>query len=166
MPGEGSCFHAVLSFRLPGESEPGTDHAAGTIGVGWASIEAGRYAGKRVLVAEDDEDSQGLIRTVMKKFGFEVDIAENGQEAVRRLKAAERPYDLVLMDIRMPEMGGLEATRVIRASHAMQDLPIVALSANAFDEDRQQSLNAGMNEHLVKPLEVGRLDRVLRIVLG
>lgn len=165
-PGTGSSFHVVLNFPLSGEKSGPAGKSTSTPIAGWEDIPAGRYAGKRVLVAEDDPDNQGLIRVVMERFGFSVDIANNGREAVRKFGESAGAYDLVLMDIRMPEMDGLEAARLIRARSPMADLPIVALSANAFGEDRQKSLNAGMNEHLVKPVRPDQLNEVLERVLG
>jgi len=165
-PGKGTTFHVVLTFPLAGVHAATARKGAGTPLAGWEDIPAGRYAGKRVLVAEDDVDNQGLIRLVMERFGLEVDIAADGREAVRLFKEAAAPYDLILMDIHMPEMGGIEATRLIRALSPMAALPIVALSANAFDDDRQKSLNAGMNEHLVKPVRPNQLSEVLERVLG
>ena len=162
-PGQGSSFHVVLSLPVAPE-------AAGAPPAGkaseWAGIQEGRYSGKRLLVAEDDEANQELFRLIFETYGFSVDIAPNGREAVRRVAGENAPYDLVLMDIMMPEMGGLEATRIIRATHPMDVLPIVALTAHASEEDRQLSLNAGMNEHLVKPLELERTNKVLERLLG
>ncbi len=165
-PGRGSSFHVVLNFPLTGAQAATVRKDAVSPLAGWEDLPAGRYAGKRVLVAEDDPDNQGLIQVVMERFGFAVDIADNGREAVRKFGESPEAYDLVLMDIRMPEMDGLEAARLIRAMSPMADLPIVALSANAFGEDRQKSLNAGMNEHLVKPVRPGELNEVLERVLG
>lgn len=168
-PGQGSTLHAVLQLPVAdaGAGSPAdAKHASAPAPAVWAGIQAGRYAGKRLLVAEDDEASQGLIRLVFERFGFHVDTANDGQEAARKIEAATQAYDLILMDIRMPGMGGLEATRIIRAKHPMEKLPIVALSANAYEKDRQESLNAGMNEHLVKPLELDQLNKLLERLLA
>lgn len=168
-PGEGTTFKAVLRLAVieaEGAADEGARREAKAATRAWSGIEAGRYAGKRVLVAEDDEDSQALIRVVLGKFGFSVAIAHTGREAVRMIGEAGQPYDLVLMDIRMPDMGGLEATRLIREKHPIEVLPIVALSANVFEEDRQKSLNAGMNEHLLKPLQLDQLGRMLERLFG
>ena len=165
-PGKGSTFHAVLMLPVAAKDADTATPPPIPASAAWDGIQVGRYAGKRLLVAEDDEDNQGLARVVFECFGFSVDIAENGREAVRMVSEAREPYDLILMDIRMPEMGGLEATRIIRATHPMESLPIVALSANAYEADRQKSLNAGMNEHLVKPLELNQINQVLERILG
>lgn len=102
---------------------------------------------KRILIAEDN-DSNYLLMTYILKSQYEIFRAFNGVEAVEKAKT-ERP-DMVLMDIKMPIMDGLEATRLIRAE--MPDLPIIAVTANAFDNDRQQALDAGCNDFISKPV--------------
>ena len=102
---------------------------------------------KRILIAEDN-DSNYMLMTYILKGHYEVFRAFNGREAVAKAKA-ENP-DMVLMDIKMPIMDGLEATRLIRAE--MPDLPIIALTANAFDNDRQQAMAAGCNDFVSKPV--------------
>jgi CheY-like chemotaxis protein len=96
-------------------------------------------------------------------MGYETDEACNGQEAVERIKQAmERDYDLILMDIQMPVMNGYEATRAIRALDApLHDIPIIALTANAFEEDKKNARDAGMNSHIAKPINIEQLDAVL-----
>jgi CheY-like chemotaxis protein len=96
---------------------------------------------------------------LLRDLGVTVDLAENGREAVERL--AERPYDLVLMDMQMPEMDGLEATRAIRDLPQHADVPVVALTANAFTDDRERCLQAGMNGFLPKPLDPALLREAL-----
>ncbi len=112
-----------------------------------------RFAGTRVLLAEDNPVGALLAKTLLRREGCVVETAGTGREAVEALKRAR--YDLVFMDMRMPGMDGPEATRVIRASG--DRTPIVALTANAFEEDRRACLEAGMNDHLVKPLELEAL---------
>lgn len=102
---------------------------------------------KRILIAEDN-DSNYMLMTYILKSQYEIFRAFNGVEAVEKAKT-EKP-DMVLMDIKMPIMDGLEATRLIRAE--MPDLPIIALTANAFDNDRQQALDAGCNDFISKPV--------------
>ena len=102
---------------------------------------------KRILIAEDN-DSNYMLMTYILKNRYEVFRAYNGREAVEKAKA-EKP-DMVLMDIKMPVIDGLEATRLIRAE--MADLPIIAVTANAFDNDRQQALEAGCNDFISKPV--------------
>ena len=102
---------------------------------------------KRILIAEDN-DSNYMLMTYILKSQYEIFRAFNGVEAVEKAKT-EKP-DMVLMDIKMPIMDGLQATRLIRAE--MPDLPIIALTANAFDDDRQQALDAGCNHFISKPV--------------
>ena len=102
---------------------------------------------KRILIAEDN-DSNYILMTYILKNHYEFDRARNGQEAVEMV--AKGGFDLVLMDIKMPVMDGLEATKVIKEKHP--DLPIIALTANAFDSDRQLALEAGCDDFLSKPV--------------
>ncbi len=113
-------------------------------------------AGRKILLAEDMQVNAEIMVMVLSMRQMEVDLAENGRVAVE--KFAEHPegyYDAILMDVRMPEMDGLEATRAIRAMDRpdAQTIPIIALTANAFDEDVQRSLQAGLNAHLTKPIQ-------------
>lgn len=120
-------------------------------------VQTARFAGRRVLLVEDNPVGALLAATLLRREGCVVETAANGQEA---LDAAGRArFDLVLMDMRMPGMDGPSTTRALRA--AGDDTPIVALTANAFAEDRKVCLEAGMNDHLVKPLEVAALRDVL-----
>ncbi len=124
-------------------------------------------AGLAVLVAEDNEINALLVRALLHRLGHSPVVAGNGAAALEAFTAAARagaPYDLILMDVHMPELDGLEATRRIRAAEAAQGLPrtrIVALTANAFGEDRDACLAAGMDGFLVKPLDRDRLAEVL-----
>ncbi len=116
--------------------------------------------GARVLLVEDNELNQQVARELLQEAGVQVDVAANGQEGVDL--ACSRPYDLVLMDMQMPVMDGLEATRQLRADPRLADLPIVAMTANALDADRQRCLEAGMNDHLAKPIAPARLWEALQ----
>ena len=116
-----------------------------------------RFAGTRVLLAEDNPVGALLARTLLRREGCVVETAATGEEAVAAMKRAR--YDLVFMDMRMPGMDGPAATRVIRAGG--DQTPIVALTANAFAEDRKLCLDAGMNDHLTKPLEPDALRSAL-----
>ena len=114
---------------------------------------------------EDNELNSEIAVEILNEYGFVVDTAENGAEAVEKVKNA-RPgdYDLVLMDVQMPVMDGYEATRQIRAlaDPALAGITILAMTANAFAEDILLAKNAGMNEHISKPLDMTRLRDVLR----
>ena len=119
--------------------------------------------GKRILVAEDNELNAEIALTVLKEKGLLVERAANGKECVEMLK--EKPadyYDMILMDIQMPEMDGYQATEMIRnLGNSRAAVPIVAMTANAFEEDRQKALDAGMNAHVSKPVDMNVLFRVM-----
>lgn len=118
--------------------------------------QAADLAGRRVLLAEDVEVNAEIMTMVLQMKDIKAEHAENGRVAVEKFAASEPGYyDAVLMDVRMPEMDGLEATRTIRAMDRedAKQIPIIALTANAFDEDVQRSLQAGMNAHLSKPVQ-------------
>ena len=116
-------------------------------------------AGSRILLAEDNEVNQLVASRILKNAGLVVEIANNGLEAVEMVKT--KPYDLVLMDIQMPEMDGITATREIRGLAEFQDLPIVAMTAHAMSGDRELSLSAGMNDHINKPINLQELFSTL-----
>ena len=120
--------------------------------------------GKKLLLVEDNELNREIALEILKETGFVVDTAEDGAVAVQKIKqAAPGQYDLILMDIQMPNLDGYEATRQIRALPDAEkaSIPIFAMTANAFEEDRQNALAAGMNGHIAKPLDVPHLLRVL-----
>ena len=120
--------------------------------------------GKKLLLVEDNELNREIALEILKEAGFVVDTAEDGAVAVQKIEqAAPGQYDLILMDIQMPNLDGYEATRQIRALPDAEkaSIPIFAMTANAFEEDRQNALEAGMNGHIAKPLDVPHLLRVL-----
>jgi CheY-like chemotaxis protein len=116
---------------------------------------------------EDDVRNIFALSSVLEPRGVKVEIARNGKEAITRLARAqrdgERPIDLVLMDIMMPEMDGLTAMREIRKQTAWQRLPIIALTAKAMRDDQEKCMNAGANDYIAKPLDVERLLSLLRV---
>ena len=156
--GKGSEF--TISLRFPiGEAKTGQTPPA---------AKASAFTGKKLLVVEDNELNLEIASTLLKEAGFEVDTAENGKIAVEKVEAASADrYDLILMDIQMPEMDGYEATRRIRALPDAKKaaLPIVAMTANAFEDDRKNALHAGMNGHIAKPLDIQKLFQVLSEML-
>ena len=147
-PGQGTEFTVHLRLPLGGEQKEKTPAADPT------------FAGTRLLVVEDNELNMEITTTVLEEAGFSVDQAVNGQAALEKVAtAAPGEYALVLMDIQMPVMDGYEATRRIRAlpDPAKARIPIVAMTANAFAEDRENALAAGMNDHIAKPFDIHTL---------
>jgi CheY-like chemotaxis protein len=112
-----------------------------------------------VLLVEDNEINQEVAFGQLEDAKVQVDLAENGEAAVRMVQ--DNRYDLVLMDMQMPVMDGIEATRAIRSDPRFGDLPIIAMTANAMAVDRERCLEAGMNDHIAKPIEPEELFRVL-----
>ena len=156
--GKGSEFTISLRFPIGEAKTEQTPPAA----------KASAFTGKKLLVVEDNELNLEIASTLLKEAGFEVDTAENGKVAVEKVEAASADrYDLILMDIQMPEMDGYEATRRIRALPDAKKaaLPIVAMTANAFEDDRKNALRAGMNGHIAKPLDIPKLFQVLSELL-
>ena len=158
--GQGSAFLCSFSFRL---SEAPAPLSAPELSCPPQS------ADWRILLVEDNELNQEIAMTILEEAGCAVDVASDGAEAVEKVRhSLENPYDVVLMDIQMPVMDGIEATKTIRALDDPQlaRLPIVAMTANAFEEDRQRVLSAGMNGHLGKPIDVAKMFATLQSILS
>ena len=127
------------------------------------------FRGKHILLAEDNELNREIAVEILSKYGFVVDTAENGVEAVKKIEESKPgDYDLVLMDVQMPLMDGGEATRQIRAlpDPALAKIPILAMTANAFEEDRKSALECGMNGFLSKPINIEELIAALSSLLA
>ena len=158
-PGKGSSFSFSVKFQpVSGEKTTVTSQP-----------EEISFPGKRILVVEDNELNMEIICTILENYGIETEQAVNGEEAVRRMEeSVPGYYDMIFMDIMMPEMDGLEATRTIRNLDRKdcKKIPIYAMSANAFDEDVKRSLASGMNGHLSKPVNLQVLEKTLQKVLG
>ena len=140
-----------LIGREPGSREPEDDHSD--------------LEGLHILVAEDNDINWEIISAMLEMFGITTDRAENGRVCVEKVRAAEKgKYTLVFMDVQMPEMNGLDATRAIRSLEDPDaaSTPIVAMTADAFSENVTECLNAGMNGHIAKPIDVKLVIREIR----
>jgi CheY-like chemotaxis protein/HPt (histidine-containing phosphotransfer) domain-containing protein len=156
--GRGSTFGASLYLRQcveAGEAEP-------TLSEGKPAQRTwvrNRMAHPRVLVAEDNVVNQKVVRKILEKRGYEVLVANNGLEALALLE--RESFDVVLMDVQMPELDGIVATRRIRANPRWQKLPIIAMTAHAMNGDRERCLNAGMDSYLSKPVSAAHLTATI-----
>lgn len=145
--GEGSCFTVVIPFEIDHEASLKQSEEA----------ENADISGLNIMVAEDNELNMEIIEFLLTEQGAHVEKVQNGQEALDKFEGSEAgTYDVILMDLMMPVMDGISATKAIRASkHAeAETIPIIAMTANAFYEDERKCLDAGMNAHLAKPLDM------------
>jgi len=151
-----SALHDTLMrvFRRQATLEPLVDSASGTA----EALLRQRHGGQRVLVAEDNPINQEVAEELLRSAGLVVDVADDGQRAVELVSG--RTYDVVLMDVQMPVMDGMAASRAIR-QRVGSGLPIIAMTANAFAEDRSACLEAGMNDHIAKPVDPEDMYRTL-----
>ncbi len=170
-PNEGTTFTIHMRLAL---AESGAEVAAADVGerkhkqVSQEEMQ-GYFTGKRILLVEDNEFNLAIAETILETMGFVVECAEDGHIAVQMVENAPSVdyYDVVLMDIQMPTMNGYEATREIRAmKDARAEVKIIAATANAFESDKQNAKEAGMNAHISKPLDVGVLYNTLLEEIG
>ncbi len=172
--GKGSEFIVYLPFRIAENPPEENDRKGREEGLSFreekknASETAG-FTGKRLLLAEDNLMNQQIALAILEDAGFAVDIAEDGEVAVDKMKqSAAGTYDVILMDIQMPRMDGYEAARQIRrlADPAKAAVPIAAVTANAFEEDKKLAMEAGMDGHLAKPYDIPAMMKTLREMLA
>ena len=147
LPGQGSRFWFQIPLE-PGQERESAATQTGPLDVRTALI---KRRGARILLAEDNLVNQEVALALLDEAGLRADVAANGAEALRLIQ--DTAYDLVLMDVQMPVMDGYAATRAIRTLHGRERTPILAMTANAFDEDRRQCLLAGMDDHVAKPVD-------------
>jgi CheY-like chemotaxis protein len=157
VPGEGSVFW--FTARL-GKLEAPLAHASVSIKSNGAEARLKQeFAGARVLLVEDEPINQEVSRCLLEDAGFVVDLAEDGLEALDKAKSSR--YALILMDMQMPKMNGIDASKAIRHESLNMRTPIIAMTANAFDEDKKSCLDAGMDDHIGKPVNPDRLFATL-----
>jgi PAS domain S-box-containing protein len=164
--GQGASFIFTIRAGIGGpaaEKVPADPGEAGPRGAG-----AGTFAGRRILLAEDVEINREIVQSILEPMGFQIDQAENGQEALDKFAANPALYDLIFMDIHMPEVDGYEATRLIRKldNPYAGKVPIIAMTANVFKEDVEKCLAAGMDDHIGKPLNFDNVIALLEKYLG
>ncbi|MEX2168661.1 MAG: response regulator [Pirellulales bacterium] len=157
--GQGSTFSFTVPLLLGAKAEPVTSETHQPQKAELPDLNSGQRAPLRVLLAEDTPTNQKLVVRVLEKHGHRVTIAGNGRLAVQM--ATDARYDLILMDLQMPEMDGFEATSEIRALPAFATVPIIALTAHAMVGDRERCLAAGMDGYLAKPLDIRQLIDVV-----
>lgn len=157
-PGQGSTFWLTARFRKANSASKPLDNAAKALMP--EEILKAQYAGCKILLAEDDWINQEVALELLREVaGLDIELADNGRVAVNLVQ--QQHFDLILMDLLMPELDGLDATRQIRQLPGYANTPIIALTANAFDEDRERCLAAGMNDHLSKPVDPDQLFNTL-----
>ena len=150
-----SCLYSVINTEEADEKNSGTSPEGIPVG--------------RILLAEDNELNQEIASAILEDSGFSTEVADNGRIAVDMMRKAEPGYyQLVLMDVQMPEMNGYEATREIRKleNKELASIPIIAMTANAFEEDKREALRCGMDGHIAKPINVEVLLDTLKKILS
>ena len=158
--GKGTTFVIIIPFKIDRNSEARKEKAENC---------AGSIKGLNILLVEDNELNMEIAEFIIQSEGAVVTKAWNGQEAVEIYKKSRAgEFDLILMDIMMPIMDGYEATRTIRSMDRKDasTIPIIAMTANAFTEDKMKSKEAGMNEHISKPIDLKQLIKVITVVVS
>lgn len=156
--GKGTKFTITLPHRISTSSNADRSAKNNT------EIDTGLFKGKRILLAEDNDLNAEIAMTILEEAGFSVDHAEDGIICVDMLEKAQAGYyDIILMDIQMPNMDGYKSTQTIRLfpDKKKADIPIIAMTANAFEEDKRNAYKAGMNGHVAKPIKIDELMSTL-----
>jgi CheY-like chemotaxis protein len=157
--GHGSTF--TFFMKLPLADQPLEHQSASSLAAAFKDLD---LKTRRILIADDNPINQFVLQELLEPTGVQIVLANNGQEAVDAVQA--EAFDLVLMDMQMPVMGGLEATLKIRELLTERALPIIAVTANAMEEDKDKGLAIGMNAYLTKPIDPAELLRLLCVWLG
>ena len=169
---KGTSIFITLPIKVQNVEAANVDGADGSSAIGVLSAEKEMrtsFSGYRVLLVEDNQLNREIAKTILEQKSLEVEIAEDGVVALDKIRGVEGGYyDLVFMDIQMPFMNGYTATRMIRQiqNSSYASIPIIAMTANAFEEDRKKALEAGMNGHLTKPIKTDELLKVLNEFLN
>jgi len=160
--GKGSCFTIRLPFRVLRQEEEQTENQERFLGM--LKDTYNTLKDKHVLLVEDNELNREIAKELLEEAGVLVDEAEDGEVAVEMVKRSDGKYDVILMDIQMPKMDGYQTARAIRSleNSRLSTVPIIALSANAFEEDKRKAVESGMNGHLSKPIEIEKVLETMR----
>jgi len=172
-PGKGAVFIFTikLSHNNGAESQEAAEESSGENRT--PDDKPQSFKGYRLLLAEDVEINREILLSLLEPLEIEIDCAVNGIEAVNMFKESPDKYDMIFMDMQMPQMDGLEATREIRRHESIMEnndsdthIPIVAMTANVFKEDVNKCLEAGMNDHVGKPLDLNEVIKTMRRYLA
>jgi signal transduction histidine kinase/CheY-like chemotaxis protein len=158
--GKGSVFTVLLPF------DPASSTALDAPAAEVPAPASAERPNRRLLVVEDNPVNQKVVLAMLRKKNYTVEVANDGREAIRMLERADPLYHLVIMDVQMPHLDGIEATRMIRRNPRFQELPIVAMTAHAMTGDREKCLEAGMNAYLSKPIQFKQLNAVIEKLAG
>jgi CheY-like chemotaxis protein len=167
--GKGSASTSPAAASPAARGQAGTEGSEGSEGSdGSEGSEIDDFSGCRILLAEDMEINREIVLALLEPTGVSIECVENGNLALRIFNASPNAFDMIFMDIQMPEMDGYEAAQAIRASPApnAKTIPIIAMTANVFKEDVERCLEAGMNGHIGKPFDFDEVLEALRRYLG
>jgi len=165
--GQGAAFFFTINIK-GGENNPHAETDSPQNKTTAGAVQTETFAGRRLLLAEDVDINREIVIELLKPLQLEIDCAVNGLETVQMFTAGSEKYDLIFMDVQMPEMDGFEATRKIRALDLpnAKEIPILAMTANVFREDIEKCLKAGMNDHIGKPLDIDDVLKKLKYYLN